>query len=75
MSGRRVHLQRCGVSGKVRFRDEREATRAVHRAVAAPRGNNGSPEEIATVALFLASQDSSYLNGMELIVDGGTTAV
>jgi NAD(P)-dependent dehydrogenase (short-subunit alcohol dehydrogenase family) len=40
-----------------------------------PRGKNGSPEEIATVALFLASDDSSYVNGMELIVDGGTTAV
>lgn len=35
MSGRHVHLQRCGVSGKVRFRDKREATRAVHQAVAA----------------------------------------
>jgi NAD(P)-dependent dehydrogenase (short-subunit alcohol dehydrogenase family) len=40
-----------------------------------PRGKNGTPEEIATVALFLASADSSYVNGMELIVDGGTTAV
>ena len=40
-----------------------------------PRGKNGSPEEIATVALFLASDDSSYVNGVELIVDGGTTAV
>jgi NAD(P)-dependent dehydrogenase (short-subunit alcohol dehydrogenase family) len=40
-----------------------------------PRGKNGSPEEIATVALFLASDDSSYVNGMELIADGGTTAV
>ncbi len=40
-----------------------------------PRGKNGSPEEIATVALFLATDDSSYVNGMELIVDGGTTAV
>ncbi|OBG41480.1 SDR family NAD(P)-dependent oxidoreductase [Mycobacterium sp. E3198] len=40
-----------------------------------PRGKNGRPEEIATVALFLASDDSSYVNGMALIVDGGTTAV
>src|SRR6202008_278339 len=40
-----------------------------------PRGKMGSHEEIATVALFLASDDSSYVNGMELIVDGGTTAV
>jgi NAD(P)-dependent dehydrogenase (short-subunit alcohol dehydrogenase family) len=28
-----------------------------------PRGKMGRPEEIATVALFLASDDSSYLNG------------
>ncbi|MBS2538573.1 SDR family oxidoreductase [Catenulispora sp. NF23] len=40
-----------------------------------PRGKMGSPEEIATVALFLASDDSSYVNGMELVVDGGTTAI
>src|SRR5262245_11630499 len=40
-----------------------------------PRGKNGHPEEIATVALFLASDDSSYVNGVELVVDGGTTAV
>lgn len=40
-----------------------------------PRGENGSPAEIATVALFLASDDSSYVNGMELVVDGGTTAI
>lgn len=40
-----------------------------------PRGKMGSPEEIATVALFLASDDSSYVNGMELAVDGGTSAI
>lgn len=40
-----------------------------------PRGQMGRPDEIATAALFLASDDSSYVNGMELIADGGTTAL
>jgi NAD(P)-dependent dehydrogenase (short-subunit alcohol dehydrogenase family) len=40
-----------------------------------PRGNMGQPEEIATVALFLASDDSSFVNGVELSVDGGLSAI
>jgi NAD(P)-dependent dehydrogenase (short-subunit alcohol dehydrogenase family) len=40
-----------------------------------PRGEMGRPEEIATVALFLASDESSYVNGMELVADGGTTVI
>ena len=40
-----------------------------------PRGEMGRPEEIASVALFLASDDSSYVNGLELVVDGGTTVI
>jgi NAD(P)-dependent dehydrogenase (short-subunit alcohol dehydrogenase family) len=40
-----------------------------------PRGEMGRPEEIATVALFLASDDSSYVNGLELTTDGGTTVI
>ena len=40
-----------------------------------PRGKMGKPEEIATVALFLASNDSSFVNGIELFVDGGTAQI
>lgn len=40
-----------------------------------PRGEMGRPEEIATAALFLASSDSSFVNGIELFVDGGTAQV
>ena len=40
-----------------------------------PRGKMGQPEEIATVALFLASDDSSFVNGVDLAVDGGFSAI
>jgi NAD(P)-dependent dehydrogenase (short-subunit alcohol dehydrogenase family) len=40
-----------------------------------PRREMGRPEEIAAVALFLASDDSSYVNGLELTTDGGTTVI
>ena len=40
-----------------------------------PRGEIGRPEEIATVALFLASSDSSFVNGVELFVDGGLSQI
>jgi NAD(P)-dependent dehydrogenase (short-subunit alcohol dehydrogenase family) len=35
----------------------------------------GRAEEIASVALFLASDDSSFVNGVELSVDGGLSAI
>ena len=40
-----------------------------------PRGEIGRPEEIAAAALFLASHDSSFVNGVELYVDGGVAAI
>lgn len=38
-----------------------------------PSGRFGSAEEVAKVALFLASDDSAYLVGEEIVVDGGMT--
>src|SRR6476661_6325230 len=42
---------------------------------AIPRGKMGRPEEIAAAAVFLASDDSSFVNGVELSVDGGFSAI
>ncbi len=42
---------------------------------AVPLGRIGTPDEIAKAALFLASDDSSFVAGVELFVDGGVTAV
>jgi NAD(P)-dependent dehydrogenase (short-subunit alcohol dehydrogenase family) len=36
-------------------------------------GRWGEPEELAKAVLFLASEDSSYINAVELVVDGGLT--
>jgi NAD(P)-dependent dehydrogenase (short-subunit alcohol dehydrogenase family) len=42
---------------------------------AIPLGRFGRPDEISKAVVFLASDDSSYINGTELFVDGGFAQV
>ena len=44
------------------------------RAANIPMGRMGTPEDVAMGVLFLASDESSYMTGSELVIDGGFTA-
>jgi NAD(P)-dependent dehydrogenase (short-subunit alcohol dehydrogenase family) len=50
--------------------DEKKQRRLVH----VPMGRFGEAKEIAQAALFLASDESSYITGTDFLVDGGITA-
>jgi NAD(P)-dependent dehydrogenase (short-subunit alcohol dehydrogenase family) len=51
----------------------KEAIAAIVSTV--PMGRVGESDEIAKVAVFLASDDSSYVSGIELFVDGGLAQI
>ena len=54
----------------------REAEETIQRLVSTiPMGRMGEPHEIAKAALFLACDDSSFVTGIELFVDGGRAQV
>jgi 3alpha(or 20beta)-hydroxysteroid dehydrogenase len=52
--------------------DKDAMNKAFRRAI--PLGRMGTPEDIAGLCLFLASDDSSYISGGEFLIDGGTSA-
>ena len=62
------------MDGQADSAEEADAIRAQF-AAAIPLNRMGRPEEIASAALFLASDDSSFVAGAELSVDGGMAQV
>ena len=55
--------------------DEQIQNYANYTASQTPAGRNGQPEDIARAVLFLASDDASFVNATDLIVDGGFSQI
>ncbi|BFM14999.1 glucose 1-dehydrogenase [Maricurvus nonylphenolicus] len=63
------------IAGAAASLSEAEAIEMLERIQAAiPMGHMGQPEDIANGCLFLASDESRYMTGSELVIDGGYTA-
>lgn len=63
-----------GVAGLVQTEEERKGLFAQLTSIV-PLGRIGQPEEIAKTVVFLASDDASFIAGVELFVDGGAVQV
>jgi NAD(P)-dependent dehydrogenase (short-subunit alcohol dehydrogenase family) len=62
------------IDGQFTSKEQADAAKASF-AAATPMGRIGRPEELAAAALFLASDDSSFITGIDLQVDGGLVQV
>jgi len=63
------------IKGRIGISNENMKIVREQMAQAVPMKRMGTPEELARVVLFLASDDSSYMTGTEVVVDGGLTQV
>ena len=62
------------IDGQFKSKEEAEGARAFFASIT-PLGRIGRPEEMASAVLYLASDDSSYSTGIDLVADGGITQV
>ena len=72
--GIRVNVVSPGPTDTAMFESLPAAVRS-ELAATIPLGRLGRPEEVAAAALFLASEESSFIAGVELCVDGGLSQV
>ncbi len=64
-----------GYKSELGLTDEQIAQMTEQVAATTPLGRVGTPDEIAKTVVFLASDDSSYVTGIELFVDGGAAQI
>lgn len=64
-----------GYKSELGLTDEEIEQLKEQAAATTPLGRTGTPDEIAAAVLFLASDESSYINGVELFVDGGAAQI
>ena len=64
-----------GYKNELGLTDEQIAQMTAQASATTPLGRVGTPDEIAKTVVFLASDDSSYVTGIELFVDGGAAQI
>lgn len=64
-----------GYKDSLGLNDEQIRAMESDAAATAPLGRAGTPDEIAKAVAFLASDESSYITGIELFVDGGVSQI